>query len=217
MTKNSQRAVECAAFRLNQVPVVSLITPDVPVCVWVRPPPSLSCASGLLLGWTEASPGNDRWNKGDINSKAARMSSSSCNLLYLPSHLSWWAWPGGAGWEHRGPSCPSSWSPHDWRGAGRRPDEHSAMSHNTQNTILSSSTPPGLRASLTFAASHLIFNMYDSFLGQRARLNHTDSLSGKIGKDFLTTKTAKDVSMKSGWTFNTCAHCKKAHYSISAV
>lgn len=66
---------------------------------------------------------------------------SQLNSIYSPSHLSWWAWPGGDGWEHRGLSCPSSLSRRGRRGAGRRPDKHKTMtvSHNMQITNIQGS------------------------------------------------------------------------------
>lgn len=70
----------------------------------------------------------------------------------------------------------------------------------TQHHEQQHATPPPQKKTQHFAPqhlqdSHLSFNLYDSLLGQRARLNHTDALSGELCKDFLTTKTVQDVSL----------------------
>lgn len=54
------------------------------------------------------------------------------------------------------------------------------------------------RASLKFAASHLIFNLNDSLLGQSAGLNHRDSVSGEIGKDFLRGTNSQTLTCSPG-------------------
>lgn len=78
----------CKVCRFNQIPVVSStscqkLTSDVPVCVWERPPPLPSCASRLLLGWTEASPGNDRSNNLIINRKQLKWEAAELWRSYI--------------------------------------------------------------------------------------------------------------------------------------
>lgn len=130
------------------------------------------------------------------------MLSSSCALWNLPSRPFLWAWPGAVGWEHHGPSWPSSSSRRGWQGGDHRPDKRA---------MVSTATPASPRWRTTAGVHtflpHLRFNLHDSLLRQRARLNHGDSLSGEASKHFLMKTDMRSCSNEPVMTFRTLTYC----------
>lgn len=74
---------------------------------------------------------------------AATMLAQQITLWDLPSRPFLWAWPGGVGWEHHGPSCLSSLSRREWQGGDHRPDKRGIVSTRTP-----ASPHPGTTAGL---------------------------------------------------------------------
>lgn len=137
------------------------------------------------------------------------MWSSRWAMWDLPSHPFLWAWPGGVGWEHHGPSCPSSLSRREWRGGDHRPDKPWAHKHQRQHT-------EGRQQLCRLFLPHLSLNLHDSLLRQSARLNHGDSFSGEISKNFLMKTDVRSCSNEPVTTLRTPT-CSSLGSGLAAV